>query len=55
MLRFFVERSAAMIVALLIVPSFNINPLAAKCTLMAAKDGGKEALGQWVCFEQAAD
>ena len=44
-----------MIVASITVPSFNINPLAAKCTLMAAKDGGKEALGQLVCFEQAAE
>ena len=44
-----------MIVASLTVPSFNINPLAVKCTLMAAKDGSKEALGQWVCFTQAAN
>ena len=43
-----------MIVALLTVPSFNINPLAAKCTLMAAKEGSKEALGQWGCFAQVA-
>ena len=45
----------AMIVALLTVPSFNINPLTAKCPLMAAKDDGEEALGQWMCFEQAED
>ena len=43
-----------MIVACLTVPSFNINPLAVRCRLMVAKEGSKEALGQWVCFKQAA-